>query len=53
MKLITFPLMIVFSIVVLVFCMPNLEQSRREYRSAQTFMQAQKIKFKPTLNTER
>lgn len=44
MKLLTFTLMIVFSILVLAIGTPNLEQSRQESRCAHAFIQAQQIK---------
>jgi hypothetical protein len=43
MKLLTFTLMIAFSVLVLAVGTPNLEQSRQEARSAQAFIQAQRI----------
>lgn len=44
MKLLTFTLMIVFSILVLAIGTPNFEQSRQESRCANAFIQAQQIK---------
>ena len=44
MKLLKFPLLITFSLLVLIMGTPNIEESREEARSAQAFMDAQEIK---------
>jgi hypothetical protein len=44
MKLLKFPLLITFSLLVLMMGTPNIEESREEARSAQAFMDAQEIK---------
>jgi hypothetical protein len=44
MKLLKFPLLIAFSLLVLMMGTPNIEESREEARSAQAFMDAQEIK---------
>ena len=44
MKLLTYTLMIAFSVLVLAVGTPPLEQSRQESRSAQAFNQAQQIR---------
>jgi hypothetical protein len=44
MKLLKFPLLITFSLFVLMMGTPNIEESREEARSAQAFRDAQEIK---------
>jgi len=44
MKLLKFPLLITFSLFVLMMGTPNIEESREEARSARAFMDAQEIK---------
>jgi hypothetical protein len=43
MKLLKFPLLITFSLFVLMMGTPNIEESREEARSTQAFMDAQEI----------